>query len=243
MTRSSSAARIFVYNWPVYAATWLGALVAVVAASSTPRPTWVMSLAVVAVGWSVLSLVVSDYVYDRSELASGAWIGRLLPPRVETWATVDAGLDAEVDLDRGVPGRCVGRLDVFDGDTVRAPSVVRARAHTARKHAAAPCSATALALGDATCDVVFVVFTAHEVRGASARAAFLRETRRALRPGGRVVLVEHLRDLPNFVAFGPGFLHFVARSEWLALAERAGLRVAGEIRVTPWVMALALEAA
>jgi SAM-dependent methyltransferase len=240
----SGAARIFLYNWPAYAATWGAAVVAgILAARAGGVVVWVLGLgAAGAVLWSAASLVVSHYVYDRSGLAAGSWARALLPARVEAWASVDAGLDAEVSLD-ALPGACVARLDVYDGDAVRAPSVRRARATTPRRYTATRCHPGSLALADASCDLVAVVFTAHELRAVADRERFFAEVRRALRGGGRMLLVEHLRDLPNFLAFGPGFLHFLPRAEWLRLAQTAGLRVAGETRVTPWVMALALERA
>jgi hypothetical protein len=241
--RRSGAARIFLYNWPTYAGTWTGgAFVLVAGVRLGGAPGWLLGIAAMgAVLWSVLSLVVSHYIYDRSALASGSWVSAFLPTPLSTWASIDAGLDAEVALDGVLAGTCMGHLDIYDGVMVYAPSVKRARRTTPRAYTATPCRATALALADASCDLIAVVFTAHEVRSQDDRAGFFVEVRRALRPGGRLLLVEHLRDTANFVAFGPGFLHFQSRAEWQRLAEVAGLRVAREARVTPWVMALGLE--
>ncbi len=227
----------------------------------------VVAGAIFACAWSALALAVSHFVYDRSALSTGTWVAALLPRATHleagdeppsygstpdeapphapdgafVWAAVDAGLDAEVDLDAVMPGRCHARIDVYDGVVVRAPSVQRARALTPRAHVAKKAPPAALPLEDESCDVVTVVFSAHEIRDAAIRERFFAELARALRPGGRVLLVEHLRDAANFVAYGPGFLHFQPRSEWLRLAADAGLAVAVERRVTPWVAAFAFE--
>ena len=66
-------------------------------------------------------------------------------------------------------------------------------------------------------------------------AAWFAEARRCLRPGGRIVLVEHVRDVANFLAFGPGFLHFHSPESWRHCWEKAGLRLSDRFRVTPWV--------
>ena len=55
------------------------------------------------------------------------------------------------------------------------------------------------------------------------------------KPGGRIVMAEHLRDPANFVAFGPGFLHFHSAANWRKCWENAGLRGSDEFAVTPWV--------
>jgi SAM-dependent methyltransferase len=243
VSHPSGAARIFLYNWPTYVGTWTAALVAIVAAAALqPRFLWLAAIAAsIAVCWSVVSLLVSLYVYDRSELASGRWVPRLLDPATRMWAAVHAGLDAEVELDGVMPGRCVARLDIFDPRVMTSPSISRARATTATTKEAIKCDPTSLPLQDAACDAVVVAFTAHEIRDRGAREAFFDELRRSLRPGGRVLLVEHLRDLANFAAFGPGYLHFVSRREWLRLAAHAKLAVASETRITPFILALALE--
>jgi SAM-dependent methyltransferase len=243
LTRQSGALRIFLYNWPVYVGSWLASFVLVLVSGTVPEG-WrllVMLGAGVAVGWSLVSLLVSRYVYDHSALVPGKWLPSLLPAPLRTWATVHAGLDAEVDVDAALGAGCVARLDIFDAQCMTSPSIVRARTRTPRAHLATPCRPTALSLGDAACDAVVVAFTAHEIRDRSVREQFFEELRRAVRPGGRVLVVEHLRDVANFAAFGPGFLHFLPQNEWRRLAAHARLTVASETRITPWVMALALE--
>jgi SAM-dependent methyltransferase len=165
----------------------------------------------------------------------------LLGSPARGWATIHAGLDAEVELDAVLAGPCVARLDIFDASFMTSPSIARARARTPSVRQASSCSPTALALESEACDAIVVAFTAHEIRDRRAREAFFDELHRSLRPGGRVLIVEHLRDWANFLVYGPGALHFVSRSEWLRLAARAKLAVASETRITPWVMALALE--
>jgi len=67
------------------------------------------------------------------------------------------------------------------------------------------------------------------------------EAKRVLIPSGRIVVAEHLRSGWNFVAFGPGFLHFWPRREWLRLASAAKLRLVREGRITPFVGYFLLE--
>ena len=67
------------------------------------------------------------------------------------------------------------------------------------------------------------------------------ELHRVLKPNGKLVLVEHMRDLPNFMAYGPGFLHFLGRAEWLRLARGAGFEINHDLRVTPFVRVFVLR--
>jgi SAM-dependent methyltransferase len=243
VTPATGAKRILLYNWPTFAATWGGAIAVALWARRLDRGSALALVvaAAAAVAWSCTSLLASHFIYDRSELSGGRWLGDLVPTSVREWVAVDAGLDAEIDLRAAMPGRCLAQLDIFDPRFMRGRSVRRARRLTRRVHPAQAASPIALPLGDGSCDAVTVVFTAHEVRDVTARQAFFTELHRILRPGGRALLVEHLRDAANLLVFGPGFLHFLPRSDWLRVASAAGFRVAAERRVTPWVMALVLE--
>jgi SAM-dependent methyltransferase len=243
VNRQSGAFRIFLYNWPIYVGSWVGAALAIlfVAITRVPFGPWIMLAAIVTVLWSVTSLLVSFYIYDRSPLARGSWVKAALVGPCEEWATIHAGLDREVDLNGAMPGHCVARLDIFDPLLMTAGSIQRARYRTPQTMPSTACSPTELALDDGACDVVVVAFTAHEIRDTRARESFFDEIRRGLRTGGTMLVVEHTRDLANFAAFGPGYLHFLPRAEWRRLASRAGFALRREARVTPWVTAFTIE--
>jgi hypothetical protein len=51
-----------------------------------------------------------------------------------------------------------------------------------------------------------------------------------------------MRDLANFLAFGPGFLHFHSRESWRRAWESAGFHSTDEFRVTAWVRVFVLSA-
>ena len=70
-----------------------------------------------------------------------------------------------------------------------------------------------------------------------------REITRILTPDGELILMEHSRDWRNFLAFGPGFLHFFSKSAWRKAASDAGLTVQTELSMTPFVHAYVLRRA
>src|SRR6516225_726161 len=74
-------------------------------------------------------------------------------------------------------------------------------------------------------DAAFSIFAAHELRHHDQRVRLFGEIARTLTPDGEFILMEHSRDWRNFLAFGPGFLHFFSQSAWRKAASDAGLTV------------------
>jgi len=80
----------------------------------------------------------------------------------------------------------------------------------------------------ATCDLILTVNTFHHV---PEKAAYLRRLQRALRSGGRVVIIDfHKRDLP----VGPPVDHKFAREDCIEQIRAAGLRVVSEYDLLPY---------
>ena len=239
------ALRILRYNGRFFLLAGLLVVLAGSAAlSRTLSPGVAMAAALLAtltLASMALSLVVSHYVYDRSTLARWDWLLPRIEPPPCRWIAIHAGLDdATPALRRLFPGAFGRALDVYDPRDMTEPSIAAARRLDTPPERATPVSAIALPLATGSSDLVVLFFVAHELRRAASREGLFGELGRIVAPGGRVVVVEHLRDLANVLAFGPGALHFLPRREWLRLAASGGLVVREEARLTPFVRAFFL---
>ena len=233
------------YNWTLYlVAVFVCALVVALVLVLHPPAALAALLilgAVAAVFWLALSLAVSYYVYDRSDLYRWEWIRDRVAANPGQVVNVHAGLDETSQALRAMyPAAEVTILDIYDPAEMPEPSIARAR----REARSAPGSVTAnfrqLPLPTASADLVTVIFVAHELRKSESKEAFFREALRALRPEGRLLLVEHLRDGWNLAAFGPGALHFFPRREWLRVARATGFQLGEEFSRTAFVRAFVL---
>jgi hypothetical protein len=238
--RFREVAQIFLFNWHFYAAALLFDVFVLLTLSRFSLQGWIRIPLCVSAGvatfWFLSSLLVSHYVYDRSELYRWDWLATLLPNQPVTWANIHAGLDQTSDaLMRLFPVARPRVLDIYARSEMSEPSIRRARQCSQHRHPSETTSPKALVLRDGECDAVFLIFVAHELRLHEARLQFFYEISRALKPNGRVVLVEHLRDWKNFLAYGPGAGHFFSKREWLMVSSKAGFRVAQQTGITPFV--------
>jgi hypothetical protein len=62
-----------------------------------------------------------------------------------------------------------------------------------------------------------------------------------LRDAGKVVVVEHLRDVPNFLAYNIGFFHFLSEKEWSDNFCQAGFNVDVKFKITPFITVFILR--
>jgi hypothetical protein len=228
------------FNWPFYAIAFAVVMVSIAAWLLLQRYELKLVCAVTVglVGYFVVgSLVVSHLVYDRSDLYRWGWLERALNGISLRHAIFcHCGYDeASVALAEKFGAVQWRVLDHFDPRHMTEQSIHRARASFPAAPGTFPSRYDAWPSASNWADAVFALLAIHELRSESERTAWMAECKRSLRDGGRLLLVEHVRDAANLAAFGPGFLHFHSSASWRRCWQRAGLSPIDEFRITPFV--------
>ncbi|HZS54575.1 MAG TPA: class I SAM-dependent methyltransferase [Bryobacteraceae bacterium] len=234
--------QIFEYNRPFYLSTMAAVIATSILAPRLPLlpGTLLLLAAGVAVFWICSSLLVSHYIYDRSGLYRLDWLKGCLsrPPR--RWINIHAGID---EISGGIssmfPDSEAQKVDIYDPLEMTESSINRARRFS--RVASSSASWHDLPAADREFDTAFLIFTGHELRRHEARVRLLSRIAQVLQTGGELVLVEHLRDWRNFLAFGPGFFHFLSARAWRDAVHAAGLSIRMRRTVTPFIHVFVLQ--
>jgi SAM-dependent methyltransferase len=230
--------QISVFNRRFYLGTVAGVCVALCALPFLPAAarTAVLLAVVPAIYWSIASLAVSHFVYDLYPLYDLRWIAGVLGCPPQRWINLHSGLDETSEILRAMFPEGEGKVaDIFDPRAMTKISILEARQRKVGAPAALRVHYDALPFPDESFNAAFALFAAHELRLHAQRVLFFREVARILARGGAFLVMEHGRDWRNFLAFGPGFLHFFSPRAWRRAAAEAGLTLESECTKTPFV--------
>lgn len=239
------ALRLARFNWPLYLVC-IGIAGGGTSAAMTPAlPSFLRFVAAlgasVATWYAIASFAAFYWMFDRSPFLSGAWLARCVQDAPRTCIQLSVCAEQTVlPIQSVFPQSKSETFDLFDESITTAPAIARARQ---RGHVgAAQAAPDAIPLNSDSIDLVVVTLAAHEIRQPQKRELLFRELARIVTADGRIVVVEHLRNLAAVLAFGPGLFHFFPRREWVRLAHAAELSLIAEFDITPFVHVFVMEA-
>jgi SAM-dependent methyltransferase len=202
-------------------------------------PDFTFWLIILAFAYGLLMpLIVSAYVYDFSGYYEFQWLDRLglEGEKVKLIVNINAGFDeTSFILQERFRKSDLRVFDFYNKKQHTEPAIVRARKVSLIYPNTQQITSDSIPLQDKTTDIVFLLSAAHEIRSHDEKIRLLKECHRLCKFDGKVIMVEHLRDFPNFLAFSVGFTHFFPRSVWKDAFEQAGFASFREIKFTPFM--------
>jgi hypothetical protein len=184
----------------------------------------------------IISLLVSWFVYDRSNLYALHFLRDLQISPAAELVNINAGFDeTSAILKANYPGASLTVFDFYDPQKHTEISIERARKAYPAFPGTRTISTNAIPLQENSIDVIFLILAAHEIRNDEERIAFFRQLKSALKANGKIVVVEHQRDPNNFFAYNFGFFHFHSNASWKRTFTGSGLIIEKETKHTPFL--------
>jgi SAM-dependent methyltransferase len=156
----------------------------------------------------LVSLFTSYFIYDLNSL----YDFKLIKASTKKMflANINAGFDETSEiLKQKFSQSTLIPMDFYNPENHTEISIKRARKRYPPTDENLQISATNINYTDHSFDKIFLIFTAHEIRDFKERLKFFEELKRILKPDGEIILIEHLRDMPNFLAYFVGFFPFL----------------------------------
>jgi len=199
-------------------------------------------MALLVLSGTIISLLVSYYVYDRSGIYELNWLNNRQINTNGIIVNINAGFDeTSVSLTQKYPQAELLVYDFYDPQKHTEISIERARKAYPPFPGTKTIDTTDIPLKPNDIDHIFLIFAAHEIRNEEERIIFFNQLQKTLKPGGTMIVTEHLRDLSNFLAYNFGYFHFFSRKTWEGDFKAAELEIADEFKITPFITTFILK--
>ncbi|MDP1803130.1 MAG: methyltransferase [Bacteroidota bacterium] len=181
----------------------------------------------------LVSLAVSLYIYDLSNLYTLDWLTASSPKQI---VNINAGFDeTSALLAQKYPTANLQVFDFYDPTKHTEVSIERARKAYPPYPGTQTISTNAIPLKENSTDIIFLILAAHEIRSEEERIIFFKQLKNALSSTGKIIVVEHQRDFANFMAYNFGFFHFHSTTTWKKAFEDSDLTLEKEFKITPFI--------
>jgi SAM-dependent methyltransferase len=186
----------------------------------------------------IMPLIVSAYIYDFSGFYNFDWLKKI---KIEDTKdkfnlNINAGFDeTSYILESILPNSKLQVYDFYNAKQHTEPAIIRARKVSLFYPNTLQINSNSIPLNDNSIDNIFLLSAIHEIRKYDEKVEFLKECRRVCKLNGNIIMVEHLRDFPNFIAFTLGFTHFFSKTTWKKAFEEAGFTSFKENKFTSFM--------
>jgi len=195
---------------------------------------WIIILSVIY--GLIMPLIISAYVYDFSKYYNFEWLNKLNNINTKNIININAGFDeTSFILKKKFPLANIKVFDFYNPKQHTEKAIIRARKASVIFPNTTAIKSTKFPVENNSIDTIFLLSAAHEIRSNSEKIMFLKECKRVLKDNGQVILVEHLRDFPNFLAFSVGFTHFFSKKTWISVFKSAGFNAYNEHKFTAFM--------
>lgn len=187
----------------------------------------------------VVSLVISYYIYDVSNLYRLDWLPLTEQSQL---LSINAGFDeTSILIQQKYPDITLTIADFYDPLQHTEISIQRARKAYPPPAQTLAVSTKKLPFADHSFTTVLAMLSAHEIRDEQERIQFFKELARVTAPDGQLIVTEHLRDWSNFMAYNIGFLHFHSKATWESTFVASGWSVDRQFQLTPFITTFILK--
>jgi hypothetical protein len=232
------------FNWHFYVIASIIIVLLALLTNSIPQGfRWAISATIIIIcSTTLVTLLVSYFVYDRSGLYNFTWLKDLKAASNATIVNINAGFDeTSAGLKLRYPHAHLRVFDFYDPAKHTEVSIERARKAYAPYPNTKAITTSQIPITAGSVDLIFNIFAIHEIRNRGERIGFLKQQYEILSDNGRCVVVEHQRDIANFMAYNIGFFHFYSRAEWMANFSNAGFTISTVKKITPFVTVYILK--
>lgn len=228
------------FNWHMYALSLLVLLLVFSASFFVPSAySFYAYIACCALFLpTAISLIISFYIYDASKLYEFSWLIKGGSDILH----LSAGFDETSEIIKNLyPHKTFHTMDFYHSLEKREISIQRAQKLYPLGETTLDIDLKHIPLPDSSVDKTFLLFSAHEIRNDAVRVSFFQEIHRITREQGELYVMEHQRDLPNFLAYTLGYLHFLTKASWRNTFQESGWKITKTIPHTPFVSIFILK--
>ncbi|WP_158624829.1 class I SAM-dependent methyltransferase [Gynurincola endophyticus] len=193
----------------------------------------VVTIFIVMILMTILPLFFTHIIYDRSSLYNTDQFDLKNESKV---LNIHSGFDDISDkILKAYPSLDLTIADFYDPALHTEASIAKAREIYPPHASTIKIKTKCIDFPDESFDKIILFQSAHEIRKQEERIFFFKEINRILKKRGEVIVVEHLRDFPNFIGFNIGFLHFHSLKTWMITFSESRFQVSASYKIKRFI--------